>query len=98
MSKKMLAWSRRRRNRLARGAQRPRCIVADTVNRTRADMAKTAEPRRVAGVGESVISTTPATRESGAIAACNQPRSFGLTSSLSLIHISEPNETDSYLV
>src|SRR4051794_220531 len=41
---------------------------------------KQAEPIRVVLFGESAISTIPATRVSGAVPRCSQPRSFGLMS------------------
>ena len=56
--------------------------MADTVKSSSAVPANTAEPTRVVSVGESTISTTPAARASGVVAACSQPRRCGLTSSL----------------
>ena len=49
---------------------------------TTAEVAKTADPMREGAVGESTTRTMPAASVSGALAACIQPRSFGLTSSM----------------
>ena len=76
----MLAWSIRVSTSSTRGDQPPRCMVADTVNSTSAQVAKTAEPIFGAPSGESSTSSTPPTRASGAVPACSQPRIRGRTS------------------
>src|SRR3954447_1721032 len=76
----MLAWSRRVRMVFVRADQRPRCMVAEAVNSKTADAAKTAEPVRVALVGDRTTSTAPAASASGAVAACSHPRSLGFAS------------------
>ena len=78
----MLEWSSRRSQSAVRFDQLPRCMVAEAVNRASAEAAKTADPMRVDVVGESATSTIPAARASGAVAACSQPRRWGLTSSM----------------
>ncbi len=52
------------------------------MNSNSAVNAKIADPTRVVSVGDSTISTIPAARASGVVAACSQPRRWGLTSSL----------------
>jgi hypothetical protein len=76
----MLAWSSRVSSVSTGGDQPPRCIVADTVKSTRAQVAKIAQPSRAVPAGDRATSNAPATSATGAVPACSSPRSRGRAS------------------